>query len=367
MWTPFLSLARQLQRALALALLGGLLVSAAADAATFPNLYQVTVAPDPAAADQQAAAIELALGRLLVRITGNRDAALDPELQRLLAEPRRYLNSYGLVRQGQAQVGFIPGRIDQALTELNFPVWGQERPLTLLWIAVDDGLGGRALLGANTAAEEGAAASPAMAELLTAIRTELAAVADERGLPLTLPLLDLEDLSAVTFTDVWGGFDDLVARASARYRADAVLIGRVRPGLFGNEVQWLLLRDGTRAVVAGGALRDGLDAVANLSAAELSTRGGARTARLTVLDVVTWSDYGRVMSYLEAQSVFESVDVESFDRGALNVRVAARGDTGVLERVLALGSVLSPAGNFGGSAAPAGALVFRIARGGTPR
>jgi hypothetical protein len=62
-----------------------------------------------------------------------------------------------------------------------------------------------------------------------------------------------------------------------------------------------------------------------------------------VHNVVTPADYGRVVSYLERQSVLERVDVESFDNGTLQLRVVARGDARVLGRVLALGGVLRPA------------------------
>ncbi len=67
------------------------------------------------------------------------------------------------------------------------------------------------------------------------------------------------------------------------------------------------------------------------------------------------------MSYLETLSVLQSVDVESLERGVLTLRVAARGDAQVLERVLALGGVLAPAGGSSG-VQPPGGLVFRVAR-----
>jgi hypothetical protein len=194
------------------------------------------------------------------------------------------------------------------------------------------------------------------------LRTELAAVADERGLPIVLPQLDAEDLAAVTLDDISSGLEDRVLAASARYRADAVLIGRLHPGLVGNEVDWLLLKDGERRMLEGTAVRDGLDAVADQYASELSVVGGATTSRLRELDVKTPDDYGRVMSYLEKVGSLQSVDVESLDRGTLTVRVAARGDARVLERVLALGGVLRPDSSTPGSG---GTLVFRIASAGT--
>jgi uncharacterized protein len=311
-------------------------------AVTLSGLYTVTVTPDPAAADQRSSAIEAAMARLLIRVTGSRNAPAEPAVRPLLASADEYLSSYGDDRQGRALVGFSRGEVERALTQLGLPVWGPERPLTLLWIAVDDGAGGRALLGADEPAQFGVPATPAMNELLRRLRDELVAVADERGVPIAWPLLDSEDLSAVTPTDVWGGFDDDIVAASTRYRADAVLIGRVRPGTFGNEVDWLFVHGVDRQALPGGAVRDGIDVAADRYAADLRTIGGASVALLTVNNVRTPADYGRVMSYLERQSVLESVDVESFDSGTLRLRVAARGDTQVLERVLSLGGVLRP-------------------------
>jgi hypothetical protein len=333
-------------------------LSLAARAATFPNLYSVTVSPDPAATDQRGAATQAAFSAVLVRVTGNRYARLDPALQALIGDASRYTTQYGTDRQGRAIVGFNATRLDQALAGLNVRVWGSERPLTLVWVAVDDGQGGRALLGAGDAAAD---ATPATVDLLAMLRTELAAVADERGLPIVLPQLDSEDVAAVTIDDISSGREDRVLAASARYRADAVLIGRLHPGLVGNEVEWLLLKDGERRMLEGTAVRDGLDAVADQYASELSVVGGATTSRLRVLDVKTPDDYGRVMSYLEKVGSLESVDVESLERDTLTVRVAARGDARVLERVLALGGVLRPDSSTPGSG---GTLVFRIASAG---
>jgi len=50
------------------------------------------------------------------------------------------------------------------------------------------------------------------------------------------------------------------------------------------------------------------------------------------------------------------VDVESLDNGMLRLRVAARGDARVLERVLALGGVLRPAAATGSL----GSLAFEV-------
>jgi hypothetical protein len=330
-------------------------------AATFSDLYSITVTPDPAAADRRDAALQAAMARLLIRVTGNRNAPLEPALQPLIAKPDEYVTSRGEDRQGRALVGFSRGQVERVLTELGQPVWGPERPLTLLWVAVDDGTGGRALLGAAEANDCGTPLAPRMKEQLDAVREEIVAAADERGLPIAWPLLDLQDLNAITCTDVWGGFEDAIVAASERYRADAVLIGKVRPGTFGNEVEWLFVQGGARQNLPVAGVRDAIDAAADRYAADLATVGGASLTLLTVSNVLAPSDYGRVVSYLERQSVLQSVDVESLENGTLRLRVAARGDARVLERVLALGGVLRPAA----TASPLGALAFEVIPDGT--
>jgi hypothetical protein len=55
---------------------------------------------------------------------------------------------------------------------------------------------------------------------------ELAAL---RGLPIVLPLMDLDDSFVVSASDIWGGFLDPLLAASARYGADAMVVARVYP------------------------------------------------------------------------------------------------------------------------------------------
>ena len=86
----------------AAAALASILCLRESGAVTMPNLYRVSVPPDAAAPDQRSAAIKAAMGRLLIRVTGDRNAPFDPALQSMLSDAGRYLTSYGLDRQGQA-------------------------------------------------------------------------------------------------------------------------------------------------------------------------------------------------------------------------------------------------------------------------
>ena len=319
--------------------------SSGLSAAILEDLYSVTVTRSVELAPGQVRLtrqdeIRLALVQLLPRVTGRLDAALEPALADLLQNAEAYVEQAGLLDRETLLVTFDARALEDALVARDQPIWGPERPLTLLWLAIDAGQGERGILAAGEALTD---TSPEFLELQANFRDQLATVAEERGLPLSLPLMDLQDMSALSYIDIVGGFTDQLSKASIRYGADAVLSGIARVTRSGVNVQWMLLKDGGRFALGGNSMRDGLSRLADLYAAEFSTFGGVRTTLVTVLGVETLDDYGRVISYLESLSLLEAVSTEEFVDAALSVRVYARGGTPVLERVLGLSTILTPA------------------------
>lgn len=313
--------------------------------ATFPELYSIIVPRETVGAAQgrprtQDETIRLAMGQLLTRVTGRRDARFEPQLAEMLRLAGDFVEQIGQLDRDNLIVRFNAGNVESALVRLEQPVWGSERPLTMLWIAVDGGLGQRELLAAEPLTT---ASQSALETTLEQFRGELVEVADERGLLLTLPLLDIEDMTALSFADVWGGFSSRILRASERYGADDILIAQVRLTDFGATTRWTLLRGGRELRLPGQSFRDGLDALADVYAAEFSTLGSASRTAVTVVGVQTLDDYGRVMQYLESLSLLEEVEPEELVDGSLRVRVAARGGEFALRRVLELGGLLRPA------------------------
>jgi hypothetical protein len=326
-------------------------------AATFPDLYTVTVTVPANTPNRQTQVDRAGMAQLLTRVTGRRDAALAAELAPLIDAASAHVTSRSRIDRERDTVGFNAAAVVAALESANWPVWGAERPLTLLWIAVDLGDGQRALLSASPATEEW---GPELTEIMAQLREQIDAVANERGLPTTYPLLDLEDRGAIGFADVWGGFDALISAASERYNVDGVLVGRVGVSTFGFDVRWNFLGVGGSTAVLGSDVRGGVDWLADRYAADYSTVGGAHSAHIAVLDVTSLDAYARVMSHLETLSVLQSVDVEGFEGSTLRLRAAVRGDDRVLERVLTLGGVLVPSVAVVG-AGPIDTLVFRVA------
>jgi hypothetical protein len=320
----------------------------AAEAATFPELYTVSVAPDPAAPNIRTDAIRRAMSVLLARITGRRQPAEYPEMDALIRNASDFVTSYSPAA-AEIRVGFSRNELNASLTRLNLPIWGEERPATLVWIAVDLGAGQRSEIMADTPPAgrpvvAGAASfplNPDAAMRFAALVDELVTAADQRGLPIVLPLLDAEDRVHVSFADVWGGFDPFVARAAERYAVDAVLIGRVTVSELGVDAHWTLQRGERRQTRVTADMYSAIDWIAEEFAAQFITVGGARLTWITVRGIERWSDYGRVMEYLQSVSIVESVDPESMADGALVLRLAARGNDDTLREYLTLDGVLN--------------------------
>ena len=359
----------QLLLVLALMLAG----SSQVPAASFDELYTVSIEPDPALTGQQQRndAIRRGMLELVTRITGRRRSLDEPGIAALVASADSYYNAYSPLA-GEIRISYLRSQVNDALTRLNEPIWPDERPLTLIWLAVDFGDGQRAELGSTP---ESSGYRPDQLQLLSpdglsddaaavfdAAVNELLDVADERGLPVVLPRLDGVDRQIVRFADVWGGFDRFVERAAERYEADAILIPRLGMSAAGPELRWILRRGDIVETFSSSAVRAGIDRLADQFAGQFAVSGDMRQIWLTIRNIRTWPDYGRVDEYLRSVSIVNDVFIRSWStEGELLLRIDSRGDEDRLSQILALGGTLLPwlpGEAEAGLPQPSGALVF---------
>ncbi|MGL5529232.1 MAG: DUF2066 domain-containing protein [Plesiomonas shigelloides] len=156
-----------------------------------------------------------ALDDMLIRYSGLRELPASPALQSAQQQAGRYIaqtqtrNENG---EKTADVSFDPAAVQHLAQTLGLPVWSHDRPAIMLWL-VDN-------RGNNSAGER----RIMLDQEYSAAREQLRQVAMERGIPLLLPLGDLEDNMAVSASDVYGNFINPIAAASLRYQPDAVLV-----------------------------------------------------------------------------------------------------------------------------------------------
>lgn len=320
--------------------------------ASVPNLYSAQV--PLASKDQLDRAFSAALAEVLVKVTGRRDIGQDQAVLGAIAEPAALVQQYRVNPDGKVWVQFDRVALKRFLDNGGHPIWGDDRPSTLVWLVVDTGGGRREILPAVPDVDgEGSAFSPATPDRASrsarVIRDRLLASASRRGLPLILPLVDTEDLRRVSVSDIWGGFADSIERASVRYGADGVLIGRATVRSGGSaQVRWTLLRGAERSSW-NGDVASGPGRLADTLAARLATsRSGSRQLFLRVDGVDSLAAYGRVTDYLKKLSLVESCAVASVENDVLLLELDVRGDADRLMRALALRNVLQLDSTTGG-------------------
>jgi hypothetical protein len=302
------------------------------------TLYTAEVPLDQEADDPRGAAYAAALRQVLLRVSGS-ELANDEELVALLfPDPRSFVTQFRPGAEESLWVSFDGEAIDQVLRTAGQPIWGAERPLTLVWLAVDWGQGLREIVAADD--PERLEQESRSIDRNRMIRERLLEIADRRGLPLVLPLLDTTDLQSVTFADIWGGFDAAVLDASERYDADSVLIGRIRPA--SNQANRWTYYFGDQERVLTGPPEAALGQVADILASEFAIGGNLplESLVLSISGVVSVEAYGNVQRILEEIPVIEGFAVTEVSGDRISYRVEARGGPARLSRALRLKGLL---------------------------
>jgi len=302
------------------------------------SLYTAEVPLDAQASNPREDAYRMALYDVLLRVSGP-VLANDTELVDVLfPSPAAYVVQFSPGADGTLIVTFDGEAVESVLKSNAQTVWGSDRPLTLVWLAVDWGQGEREILGVdNPLREDDDARSIDRNQLL---RERILSLAERHGLPLLLPLLDAEDLEKVSYADIRGGFDDVVLEASARYGAPSVLIGvvdanAVRPNrwrhyLAGSQQDWR------------GEPEQVVPLVADTLAAEFAVRGDipVRSVRLAVSGVQTVDAYGDLQRRLSEIELIERLVVERVEGDRITYRVDVRGGGDRLARALRFAGLL---------------------------
>lgn len=198
-----------------------------AQAATDLSIYRAYGSVKNQSDTERNIAASLYLGEVIVRVSGRRDAMLNPVIQRSIPKASSYLFSFSYtgnkteIIEGKPQVrlgiqlDFSPQAINQLLREAQLPLWPSPRPQVLLWPVFQDGNGLQRVLDEQAL-------------------HELERQAFLRGISIKLPDLDLEDNLALPLDDLWHVDMDRIRAASARYKTDFVALVRFQPQFMGD-------------------------------------------------------------------------------------------------------------------------------------
>ncbi|MEM7763716.1 MAG: DUF2066 domain-containing protein [Pseudomonadota bacterium] len=301
---------------LAAALLWFALSTTSSHAVTLPDLYTAEVAYDSARRNGRSLAYARALQQVLTRLTpGGATAGVTAAL----GEADQYVLGWREGASGRLWVSFDGVAISARMRDAGIGVWGSDRPLTLTWIALEAPGESRGLVGADERRVDNPVTVPEMPDATAEsrmilaereLRATLAASASSYGVPLAFPQLDPVDTSAVSDIDVWGGFDDVVLRASQRYGTSSVLLGKASSERL-QSIRWTWLFAGERQEFTGSVDEAAQRVLRAMMTAFASSPEASTDVRVRVVGLDGAARYGQIYRFLTTQSLIERVDVLS--------------------------------------------------------
>jgi len=325
------------------------------------GLYQMAMPVTGQAAHLRQKAIRAAFSGVLVRVSGSRKILKHPAIRKALTLSNRYVQQYGyrdlpvvdpLLSDGadllqfppppvkqQLVVNFDEQAINQLLKDNRQPVWGKERPVTLFWIVMEE-----------ENAFERRFVSP-----VEDLAVTLSDYAEKRGVPVLMPLLDLEDQVNLKVSEVWAGFSHEIFDASERYTPEAVVTIRLWKSLDGLSWQGesVLFLDGGvyhRWEVSGSELPEVLekslaewaDVLSKKYARVFEPNESVRQKQLQVNNIQQLSGFSAVKNYLASIQVMEKVTVLQVSPRHVLFQLDFRSSEEELMQLMALGQVLQP-------------------------
>jgi hypothetical protein len=317
------------------------------------NLYEAEVPVNGQSADTRADGIRNAFLSVLVKVSGDRGLLNNPDVSALLGRASAYVQQYrymaldGSGSENSAEspdrllwVRFDERAVNRLLRESGVPVWGGTRPSVLVWLGE----------------EQGARRDLLSLEQEPQLQRYLNRVGHTRGLSFLWPLMDIEDRNTIRVSDLWGGFEENIRRASLRYQPDVILVGRMTAlGQGSWRGEWLLYlpdkvnRWQTSARSQQELVDEGLNQAADALALRFAPQQasqGVSEIRIRVHGLSRLADYVLVKEYLQSLAMIEKLDLLSADSEKVNFLVRINGGREALERGIQLGAVLVPVESY---------------------
>ncbi len=324
----------------------GSLVNTVAQAVIVEDLYTIEL---PVADQTTSLRLEVfseAFKQVVIKVSGSDDALGSLALARPVEHSARYVKQFTyVVRKDEnadeyavdllfLKIDFNQQLIENLLRENNFPIWGRERPSSLLIINYDVNETIRLVSGDTT---------PKMVDMLDEAALRL-------GVPVLFPLMDLEDIALVSIGAIasrqYGNIETLADRYSPDVLVIGQIIGRSGQGWYGDwEVRFT---DQVFKWKYNGASRQAvvdqvIEHMARILALEYALDENRRTRQSLLMSVSSMNNIESLVSvqgYLEALSVVESVRVKLITDATVTFELKLRNDAEALQRLIEFGDVL---------------------------
>ncbi len=312
-----------------------------ASAAQVSNLHQAQV-PVATQSDQDRSRVAPeALKQTIIKVVGDRQAVNGADITALLADAERYVARYSYHQLNQdddsintesLSVNFIfdAKTLDNALKRIGLPIWGANRPEILLWL-VSEKDGEQSLVGDSDD---------------IAVNNFIKIHAERRGLPIILPVMDLEEQTQISFNDIQADNNSTIQSASARYGARIIVTAQIRGNATQTTTQWQVLNNDVNARwqsegTLDSAIAHGIDQLGDMLGQRFAQQmGPSQQLSMEITDVKDYHDYNRLIAYLNNLQGVESVSIVSINARILKVGLIIQGEVSKFRELLAFDGLL---------------------------
>ncbi|WP_317931584.1 DUF2066 domain-containing protein [Halioxenophilus sp. WMMB6] len=337
---------------LCLALLAAALVAPLAKAVPVDNLYQADVPVEDRSSATRNKMMDAALAQVLVKITGNPTYLNDATLSRAIRQSSKYVQAYSYSSDASnntfLNARFSSTSINNLLKQAGVPLWPENRPRVLVWLARRDYQTGTEILTPNTIL----GGDPSQT-----IYQRVAVDANMKGLPVVQPLMDLEDQMQIAADQLWALDSAVITAASQRYKPDSILVGRITATSGGQwRISWWYLQDtqfevfDSTAEAIDPALEQGLGALtaylASIYAVPITGSYGV-ALNVEIGGIDGFADYAGVVRYLSGLAAVQGYQLRQVTPHRLALTLYLSGDSNQLRDALALDKKLEPVTGLG--------------------
>ena len=277
-------------------------------------------------------AVQDALGRLLVRVTGRRSAA---DLTERFPPALSIVRQYRVIDGTRLEAEFDDAVVRQILEQAGESIWEGERPRLSLWLVINDGE--RWLFRPSQTIEASTTKVDLRIVLSGALEQTLQEVSALRGIEIDFPPATDRVAAEECAEDLWTGF----AQCLPQVDAELFILGRVAvPGAL-DDIEWSLREKGLWRRVWVSNTAEAVHLVTDMLAARfMATQGPIRSYLLVVAPVRDVQTYEDLQSRLGALQAVREWRVDSATRDSLTLRITSRTAEALLRD--ALGSLGMP-------------------------
>lgn len=308
-------------------------------------LYQGVIPVTSQSSEERDRMLQPALMQVFVKVSGNNQVLSNPGLKAHLAAANTLMQEFsytpaphvlGATKPYLLHLNFDADGVNKILRDAGVPIWGQNRPLILVWLNVQTPNHKTEIMSADAPSD------------ITALFKQNA---DRRGVPVMFPAMDMQDISQVTANDIATMNIAKLNAAAKRYASDAILIGHITQDATGFNTQWKLVMgaDQWSWSLTGKTLADTLTALADNVAdtlagryATVMTNDVQTKLTLKVTGITQSDDFSQVMNYVKHLTAVTNVEVAEVKENEVILNVSLRGTQNSFIQAISIGQKLTP-------------------------